>query len=142
MVHWVYIGAKNWSEVPDLPRKLATCSYHPNSLVSITQIIPALKPCYPIMILDPSDVERFIRQRRSKNPNISLGRTTRASMRQLTRGTLHIVEPKIQEENSGSDTSSDDGEESDENYQISPRGTKRSGRQMRGSSSSSGCNIP
>ena len=94
------------------------------------------------MILDPSDVERFVHQRRSKNPNISLGRTTRASMRQLTRGTLHIVEPKIQEENSGSDTSSDDGEESDENYQISPRGTKRSGRQMRGSSSSSGCNIP
>ena len=48
-------------------------------------------------------------------------------MRQLSRGTLHIDdEPaaKIQEENSGnsSDTSNDDGEESDENYQISPRG--------------------
>ena len=49
-------------------------------------------------------------------------------MRQLSRGTLHIDdEPaaEIQEENSGnsSDTSSDDGEESDENYQ--PGGRKR-----------------
>ena len=43
---------------------------------------------------------------------------------------------EILEENSGnsSDTSSDDGEESDENYQ--PGGQKRSGRFMRGSSSS------
>ena len=53
-------------------------------------------------------------------------------MRQLSRGTLHIAdEPEIQEENN---TSSDDGEESDPNYHESPpHGTKRSGRQMRGS---------
>ena len=38
-------------------------------------------------------------------------------MRQLSRGTLHIAdEPEIQEENNGSDTSSDDVEESDLNY--------------------------
>ena len=50
---------------------------------------------------------------------------------------------EIQEKNSGnsSDTSSDDGEESDENYQISPRGHKRSGRFMRGSSSSGGHGV-
>jgi hypothetical protein len=87
--------------------------------------------------------ERFVLRTRSKNPNIPLGRTTRASMRQHSRGTLHIDdEPaaEIQEENSGigSDTPSDDGEESDENYQISPRGMKRSGRFMRGSGSSGG----
>jgi hypothetical protein len=86
--------------------------------------------------------ERFVLRRRSKNPNIPLGRTTRASMRRHARGTLRIDdEPaaEIQEENSGSgsgsDTSSDDGEESDENYQISPCWMKRSGRFMRGSSS-------
>ena len=40
------------------------------------------------------------------------------------------------------DTSSDDGEESDENYQISPpRGTKRSGWLMRGISSSGGQRV-
>jgi hypothetical protein len=62
-------------------------------------------------------------------------------MRQHARGTLHIDdEPavKFQEGNSNSDTSSDDGEESDENYKISPRGLKRSGRLMRGSSNSGG----
>ena len=61
-------------------------------------------------------------------------------MRQLSRGTLHIAdEPEIQEENN---TSCDDGEESDPNYQESPpHGTKRSGRQMRGSSSSGGHGI-
>ncbi|RLN12991.1 hypothetical protein C2845_PM09G09970 [Panicum miliaceum] len=67
---------------------------------------------------------------------------TRKSVRQLARGTLHIDEPaaEIQEDNngSGSDTSSDDGEESDENYKMSPRGIKRSGRFMRGNSSSGG----
>ena len=64
-------------------------------------------------------------------------------MRQLSRGTLHIAdEPEIQEENNGSDTSSDDVEESDLNYQESPsHGTKRSGRQMRGSSSSGGHRV-
>jgi hypothetical protein len=60
---------------------------------------------------------------------------------------LHIDdEPavEIQEQNSGSgsgtnnDTSSDDGEEDDETYKMSPRGLKRSGRFMRGSTSSSG----
>jgi len=56
------------------------------------------------------------RRRRSKNPNVPIG--TRRSMRQLSRGTLHIVdEPEIQDENN---TSSDDGEESDPNYQESP----------------------
>jgi hypothetical protein len=80
-------------------------------------------------------------RRRSKNPNVSIG--TRRSMRQLSRGTLHIAdEPEIQEENNGSDTSSDDVEESDLNYQESPsHGTKRSGRQMRGSSSSGGHGV-
>jgi hypothetical protein len=85
--------------------------------------------------------ERFVLRRRSKNPNIPLGRTTRESIRQHSRGTLHIDdEPavEIQEENCGSggggDTSSDDGEESDENYQISS-GMKRSRRFMRDSSS-------
>jgi len=54
-------------------------------------------------------------RRRSKNPHVSIG--TRRSMRQLSRGTLHIAdEPEIQEENNGSDTSSDDVEESDLNY--------------------------
>ena len=77
------------------------------------------------MISDHSDEERFVLRRSSKNPNIPIG--TRRSLRQLSRGTLHIdAEPaaEIQEENSenSSDTSSDDGEESDENYQISPRG--------------------
>ncbi|RLM91199.1 hypothetical protein C2845_PM08G16750 [Panicum miliaceum] len=66
-------------------------------------------------------------------------------MRQDARGTLHIDdEPaaEIQEQNSGSgsgsnnDTSSDDGEEDDETYKMSPCGLKRSGRFMRGSSSS------
>jgi hypothetical protein len=94
------------------------------------------------MITDHSEGdERFVLRRRSKNPNIPLGRTTRASMRQHARGTLHIDdEPavKFQEGNSNSDTSSDDGEESDENYKISPRGLKRSGRLMRGSSNSGG----
>jgi hypothetical protein len=64
-------------------------------------------------------------------------------MKQHARGTLHIDDKptaKIQEENSGSDsdTFSDDGEKSDENYQISPCGMKRSGRFMRGSSSRGG----
>jgi hypothetical protein len=62
-------------------------------------------------------------------------------MRQHARGTHHIDdEPvvEIQEETSDSDTSSDDGEESDENYKISPRGLKRSGRFMRGSSGGGG----
>jgi len=80
----------------------------------------------------------FVLRRRSKNPNVPIG--TRRSIRQLSRGTLHIAdEPEIQEENS---TSSDDGEESDPNYQESPpHGTKRSGRQMRDSSSSGGHGI-
>ena len=67
-------------------------------------------------------------RRRSKNPNVPM--RTRSSLRQYPRGTLHIAdEPEIQEENS---TSSDDGEESDPNYQESPpHVTKRSGRQMR-----------
>ena len=73
-------GLKN-PEVLDLPRKLATCSYHPNSLGFVTQIIPGLKP---------SDNESFVFRRRSKNPNIRLGRTTRASMRKHARSTLHI----------------------------------------------------
>ena len=65
---------------------------------------------------------------------------TRSSLRQYPRGILHIAdEPKIQEENN---KSSDDGEESDPNYQESPpHGTKRSGRQMRGSSSSGGHGV-
>jgi len=56
---------------------------------------------------------------------------------------LHIAdELEIQEENSGSDTSSDDGEESDANFHISPpHGTKRSGRLMRGSNSSGGHGV-
>ena len=77
-------------------------------------------------------------RRRSKNPNVPM--RTRSSLRQYPRGILHIAdEPKIQEENN---TSSDDGEESDPNYQESPpHGTKRSGRQMRGSSSSGGHGV-
>jgi len=77
-------------------------------------------------------------RRRSKNPNVPIG--TRRSIRQLSRGTLHIAdEPEIQEENN---TSSDDGEESDPNYHESPpHGTKRSGRQMRSSSSSGGHGV-
>jgi hypothetical protein len=68
-------------------------------------------------------------------------------MRQHARGTLHIDdEPsaEIQEQNSGSgsgssnDTSSDDWEEDDETYKMSPFGLKRSGRFMRGSSSGGG----
>ena len=94
------------------------------------------------MISDSSDEERFVLRRSSKNPNIPIG--TRRSLRQLSRGTLHIdAEPaaEIQEKNSGnsSDTSSDDGEESDENYQ--PGGQKRSGRFMRGNSSSGGHGV-
>ena len=45
---------------------------------------------------------------------------------------------EIQEENSDTNTSSDDGEESDKDY---PRGLKRSGRLMRGSSSSLGHGV-
>jgi hypothetical protein len=95
------------------------------------------------MITNPSEGdERFVLRRRSKNPNIPLGKTTRASMRQHVRGTLHINELaiEIQKETNGSsnDTSSDDGEEDGKTYKMSPQGMKRSGSFMRGSSSSSG----
>ncbi|RLN08980.1 hypothetical protein C2845_PM11G02980 [Panicum miliaceum] len=88
----------------------------------------------------PEDDFRIVPRTRRKNTNVPT--TTRKSVRQLARGTLHIDEPaaEIQEDNSGSgsDTSSDDGEESDENYKMSPCGMKRSGRFMRGSRSGGG----
>ena len=106
---------------------------------SFTQNHSSPKSKVPLLFFtDNSDDERFVLRRRSKNPNVPIG--TRRSMRQLSRGTLHIAdEPEIQEENN---TSSDDWEESDPNYHESPpHGTKRSGRQMRSSSSSGGHGV-